>query len=39
MKLNITGKQIDIGSALRAHVDQRMANAVTKYFAAPYVIP
>jgi len=32
MQLNITGKQIDIGSALRAHVEQRMANAVSKYF-------
>jgi ribosomal subunit interface protein len=32
MKLNITGKQIDIGSALRAHVEQRMANSAAKYF-------
>jgi len=32
MLLNITGKQIDIGSALRTHVEQRMASAVTKYF-------
>lgn len=32
MQLNITGKQIDIGSALRAHVEQRMANAAAKYF-------
>lgn len=32
MKLTITGKQIDIGAALRTHVEQRMANAVTKYF-------
>lgn len=32
MQLNITGKQIDIGSALRRHVETRMAQAVTKYF-------
>jgi ribosomal subunit interface protein len=32
MQLNITGKQIDIGSALRAHVENRMATAVAKYF-------
>jgi ribosomal subunit interface protein len=32
MKLNITGKQIDIGSALRAHVENRMAASVAKYF-------
>jgi ribosomal subunit interface protein len=32
MQLNITGKQIDIGSALRAHVETRMAQSVAKYF-------
>ena len=32
MQLNITGKQIDIGSALRTHVETRMAQAVAKYF-------
>lgn len=32
MQLNITGKQIDIGSALRAHVEGRMAQSVAKYF-------
>jgi len=30
MQLNITGKQIDIGSALRSHVEQRMANTAAK---------
>src|SRR5260221_9172560 len=32
MQLNITGKQIDIGTALRTHVEARMAQAVAKYF-------
>ena len=32
MQLNITGKQIDIGSALRTHVETRMALSVAKYF-------
>jgi len=32
MQLNITGKQIDIGSALRTHVETRMAQSVAKYF-------
>lgn len=32
MHLNITGKQIDIGSALRTHVEARMAQTVAKYF-------
>jgi ribosomal subunit interface protein len=32
MQLNITGKQIDIGTALRTHVETRMAQAVAKYF-------
>lgn len=32
MQLNITGKQIDIGTALRTHVETRMAQSVAKYF-------
>lgn len=32
MQLTITGKQIDIGGALRTHVDARVAQAVGKYF-------
>jgi ribosomal subunit interface protein len=32
MKLNITGKQIDIGTALRTHVETRMTQTVAKYF-------
>ncbi|MBI1213393.1 MAG: ribosome-associated translation inhibitor RaiA [Alphaproteobacteria bacterium] len=32
MLLNITGKQIDIGSALRTHVEARMASCAAKYF-------
>lgn len=32
MKLNITGKQIDLGEALRTHITERLNNAVTKYY-------
>ena len=32
MQLNVTGKQIDIGSALRTHVETRMAQSAAKYF-------
>lgn len=32
MHLQITGKQIDIGDALRSHVEERLATTVEKYF-------
>ena len=32
MQLRITGKNIDIGSALRGQVDERLSAALTKYF-------
>lgn len=35
MQLTITGKQIDIGAALRSHVDGRMKQSVAKYFDRP----
>ena len=35
MQLTITGKQIDIGSALRTHVESRMTLSVGKYFDRP----
>ena len=35
MQLTITGKQIDIGSALRTHVQSKMKQAVGKYFDRP----
>ena len=34
MNLSVSGKQIDIGDALRTHVDQALAGAVAKYFDA-----
>jgi len=35
MQLTITGKQIDIGNALRMHVEGRMMQSVGKYFDRP----
>ncbi len=35
MQLSITGKQIDIGAALRNHVEGRMTQSVGKYFDRP----
>ena len=35
MHLTITGKQIDIGNALRTHVQERVALSVGKYFDRP----
>lgn len=32
MKIVVTGKQIDVGEALRAHVETSMASVVEKYF-------
>jgi len=35
MQLSITGKQIDIGSALRTYVQNRLTQSVGKYFDKP----
>jgi ribosomal subunit interface protein len=35
MQLTITGKQIDIGSALRTYVETRLTQSVGKYFDRP----
>jgi len=32
MQVTVTGKQIDIGDALRTHVDERLKDLVSKYF-------
>jgi ribosomal subunit interface protein len=32
MQVSITGKQLDVGDALRRHVEDRLADAVAKYF-------
>jgi ribosomal subunit interface protein len=32
MQLQVRGKQIDVGDALRGHVNERLDNAVAKYF-------
>jgi len=32
MQLSITGKQLDVGSALRSHVESVLASTVDKYF-------
>jgi ribosomal subunit interface protein len=32
MQITITGKQIDVGEALRDHVQARLDNGVSKYF-------
>ncbi|MDE1900679.1 MAG: ribosome-associated translation inhibitor RaiA [Alphaproteobacteria bacterium] len=33
MKLSVKGKQIDVGDALRAHVETQLKDVVAKYFA------
>jgi len=35
MQILITGKQIDVGDALRRHVEDRLGNGIAKYFANP----
>ena len=35
MKIAVTGHQIEIGDALRSHVDERLEHGVSKYFADP----
>jgi ribosome hibernation promoting factor len=32
MQVSVTGKQVDVGEALRSHVEQRLTDAVSKYF-------
>lgn len=32
MRVNVTGKQLDIGDALRSHVEDKLAAVVEKYF-------
>jgi ribosomal subunit interface protein len=36
MSLRITGKNMDIGTALRGHVEDKLADTVAKYFAGGY---
>ena len=36
MSLRITGKNMDIGSALRGHVEDKLADGVAKYFSGGY---
>jgi ribosomal subunit interface protein len=35
MQLSVTGKQLDVGEALRGHVEQALSVLVGKYFAKP----
>jgi ribosomal subunit interface protein len=35
MRIQVSGKQIDIGDALRSHVEDRLIDAVGKYFDRP----
>ena len=35
MQVKITGKDIDLGAALRAHVDERLSERIHKYFGRP----
>jgi ribosomal subunit interface protein len=35
MRIQVSGKQIDIGEALRIHVEDRLTDAVGKYFDRP----
>ena len=35
MRIQVSGKQMDIGDALRSHVEDRLAEAVGKYFDRP----
>ncbi len=32
MQISVSGQQIDVGEALRSHVEKRIASSVTKYF-------
>ncbi|MEM6712397.1 MAG: ribosome-associated translation inhibitor RaiA [Pseudomonadota bacterium] len=36
MTLRITGKNMDIGEALRGHVEEKLGDAVAKYFSGGY---
>jgi ribosomal subunit interface protein len=35
MRIQVSGKQIDVGEALRLHVEDRLGEAVVKYFDRP----
>jgi len=35
MHITVTGKQMDVGDALRGHVEDRLSDAVVKYFDRP----
>lgn len=35
MRIQVSGKQIDVGDALRSHVEDRLAEAIGKYFDRP----
>jgi ribosomal subunit interface protein len=35
MQITVSGKQIDVGEALRAHVERNLSAAVSKYFDRP----
>ena len=35
MRIQVSGKQIDVGNALRAHVEERLVEGVGKYFDRP----
>ena len=35
MQLSVTGKQLDVGDALRTHIEQNLSAAIGKYFANP----
>ena len=35
MRIQVSGKQIDVGDALRTHVEERLNEAVAKYFDRP----
>lgn len=36
MQIKVSGKQIDIGDALRTHVGDRLTDAISKYFDRPF---
>lgn len=35
MRIQVSGKQIDVGDALRSHVEERLAEVIGKYFDRP----
>lgn len=35
MRIQVSGKQLDVGEALRSHVEERLGEAVGKYFDRP----